>query len=165
MSKVNALDEESMPVPGYEEIIQRLKVVSGESSDAGLSKWLGKTGTFIATCKNRKGISLDVVIPRLSDDQLLYVLRGKSPVEEPSSLPPLALEAAQRILGMPLDVISTQVESTPLQVGKWVAGKAAPSARQLALLFNLVAIAGVASRCGGHAIPALSPDLRRAVPA
>ena len=158
MSKVNALDEENVSVPGHEEIIARLKIVSGEASDAGLSKWLGKTATFIATCKNRKGISLDVVIPKLSDDQLLYVLRGKTLSEKSADLPALNLEAARITLGMPLEVISPQVDATPQQVGRWVAGKGSPTARQLALLFNLIAIAGVAARCSGHAVPAPNPE-------
>lgn len=72
---------------------------------------------------------------------------------------PLAIDAAQMILGISLEIISPQLEATPSQVRQWSAGSAYPSPRQLALLFNLVAIAGVAARCGGHALPAPSPDL------
>lgn len=65
-------------------------------------------------------------------------------------LPPLAFGAAFTLLSLPAEAIADQVEASPKQVQSWIDKKAVPSHRQLALLFNLVAFAGVAARCGGH---------------
>lgn len=69
----------------------------------------------------------------------------------------LALQAAFTILSLPVEAIADQVEASPKQVQSWIDKKAAPSHRQLALLFNLVAFAGVAARCGGHGAAVSQP--------
>jgi len=63
----------------------------------------------------------------------------------PVSIPPLAFPAAQALLGLPLETFAPQLEATPHQVKGWAEGKAFPTIRQLALLFNLVTVAGVAA--------------------
>lgn len=85
-------------------------------------------------------------------------LQGGSQIPSPSNdLPPLALGAAFTLLPLPVEAIADQVEATPKQVQSWIDKVAMPTHRQLALLFNLVAIAGVAARCGGHAAAVSHP--------
>ena len=150
MKKVNVLDEESSLLPDYLVLIQRLKEVAEIDSDAGLSKWLGKPSTFIATCRNREGIKIETVLSKLNDAQILFVLRGRRDDVSTTPIPALAIPAAQALLGLPLEAFAPQLEATAQQVKGWEAGKVVPSTRQLALLFNLVAIAGLASHHGGH---------------
>lgn len=75
--------------------------------------------------------------------------------------PRLAIGAAQRILRLPIEEISAQIDASPEEMQSWAAGSAAPSSRQLSQLFNLVAIAG-AARCGGDVTPEAIPDLLQA---
>lgn len=82
---------------------------------------------------------------------------GTPATSSPGDLPPLALGAAFTLLPLPVEAIADQVEATPKQVQSWIDKVASPSHRQLALLFNLVAIAGVAARCGGHAAAVSHP--------
>lgn len=77
---------------------------------------------------------------------------------------PLAFPAAQALLGLPLETYAPQLEATPHQVNAWAEGIAFPTIQQLALLFNLVVVAGVA-RVDAHGAlvsrPSISPDQRR----
>jgi transcriptional regulator with XRE-family HTH domain len=69
----------------------------------------------------------------------------------------LAVGAAQRILRLPIEEISAQIDSSPEEMMRWASGKAEPSFQQLAQLFNMVSIAGSA-RCGDFT-PDANPDL------
>lgn len=120
-------------------------------------------GRTVLTKLANLGFDVGVFVGYASAESAL--LPGSDIHQDEPLLPPLALEAAQSLIGMPLEFISPQIEATSSQVRMWLEGKASPSPRQLGLLFNLVAIAGVAARCGGHAIPAPSPDLPMAATA
>ncbi|MEK7392393.1 MAG: hypothetical protein AAB214_07480 [Fibrobacterota bacterium] len=157
MSKVNAFDEESVSIPSFQIIIERLKEVSKTEADAALSKWLGKTGTFIATCKNREGISLDVIIPKLNNEQLLYVLRGVRPsMPEEIELPPVRLSRVWSALGVyDPDRLANRIELSPQRAKALMSGKAQPTTAEVCLLLDEVT--NTALVLSSH-LPALSPD-------
>ena len=149
-------------VPAYGVIIERLKTVSGIQSDAGLSRWLGKPDAFIGICRNREGISLDVFIPKLTDGEMVFVLRGRD-------LPPRQLDVPKVRFSLmalqaldDLDTLARDVEVIPATLRGWTQGKGQPTHRQLALLFNEVSrAAGLLFRAiHGHAEAASSPAPR-----
>lgn len=159
MSKVNAFSEEMRAIPSYGVIIERLREVAGVDSDAGLSKWLGKGSTFIATCKNREGISLEAFLPRLNDAEVLYVLRGvRGGATDNAKLPELRLSDAVSVLGS-AECFANDVEASSDEVWQWIQGSLQPTPRQLALLFNELA------KTSARFIRAMRPESQHSLPA
>lgn len=102
----------------------------------------------------------------LVDDQEPIGFQQKSLITPQSarkagSFSRLAVGTAQRILRLPIEEISAQIDASPEEMQWWAEGSAAPSLRQLSQLFNMVVIAG-AARCGGDVTPEAIPDLLQA---
>jgi hypothetical protein len=153
---------DNSPTPEYGVIIDRLKQVAKVQSDAGLSKWLGKPDSFIAVCRNRQGINIDVIVPKLNDLELLFVLRGRAPQisDEAPAVPGSKIAVAIDAIGRPLDDVATDLEVQPKTIRAWIQGKEKPTTAQFAKLFIELAkaAAGGCRRLQGDLHPHSRPS-------